>query len=155
MKLNKTGRTLADVYTKNIEIVVPFRYFSRFQGILKMPLTNGEINPQLIWQGNCIIRNSKGAGTFKITNKRLNVLLVTLATQGSTKLLQQLNSGFKKEINWSKYLILILGNCFRQRKWHNRLLAWLSILWKNLQNDCNRSEQTTGASCWSRNDTAN
>ena len=109
MKLNKTGRTLGDVYTKNIEIVVPFRYFSRFQGILKMSLTNGEINPQLIWQGNCIIRNSKGAGTFKITNKRLNVLLVTLATQGSTKLLQQLNSGFKKEINWSKYLIFILG----------------------------------------------
>ena len=33
------------------------------------------------------------------------VPVVTLSTQGHAKLLQQLNSGFKKTVNWNKYLL--------------------------------------------------
>ena len=48
--------------------------------------------------------NSTGAGTFEITDTKLYVPLVTLSTQENIKLLQQLKSGFKRVINWNKYL---------------------------------------------------
>ena len=48
----------------------------------------------------CVITNSTGAGTFKITNTKLYVPVVTLSTQDNAKLLQQLKSGFN-------YVVLI------------------------------------------------
>ena len=42
--------------------------------------------------------------TFTITETRLYVPVVTLSTQDKAKLLSQLKSGFKKTINWNKYL---------------------------------------------------
>ena len=42
--------------------------------------------------------------TFEITDTKLYVPVVTLSTQDNSKLLQQLNSGFKRVINWNKYL---------------------------------------------------
>ena len=39
---------------------------------------------------------SNGAGTFAITDTKLYVPVVTLSTQGNTKLLQQLKPGFKE-----------------------------------------------------------
>ena len=47
---------------------------------------------------------STGAGTFKITDTKLYVPVVTLSTQDNFKLLQQLRSGFTRVINWSRYL---------------------------------------------------
>ena len=40
---------------------------------------------------------------FAITETKLDVSVLTLATQDNAKLLQQLKSGFKKIINWNKY----------------------------------------------------
>ena len=51
-----------------------------------------------------VITNSSGAGTFAKTDTKLYVSVVTLSTQENTKLLQQLKSGFKRVINWNKYL---------------------------------------------------
>ena len=42
--------------------------------------------------------------TFAVTDTKLYVPVVTLSTQDNAKLLQQLKSGFKKVINWNKYL---------------------------------------------------
>ena len=42
--------------------------------------------------------------TFAITDTTLYVPVVTLSTQDNAKLLEQLNSGFKRVINWNKYL---------------------------------------------------
>ena len=42
--------------------------------------------------------------TFTITETRLYVPVVTLSTQDNAKLLPQLKSGFKRTINWNKYL---------------------------------------------------
>ena len=42
--------------------------------------------------------------TFTITDTKLYVPVVTLSTQKNIKFLQQLNSGFKRVINWNKYL---------------------------------------------------
>ena len=41
--------------------------------------------------------------TFAITDTKSYVPAVTLSTQDKVKLLQQLESGFKRTINWNKY----------------------------------------------------
>ena len=42
--------------------------------------------------------------TFEITEKNLYVPVITLSPQDYTKLLPRLKSGFKRIINWNKYL---------------------------------------------------
>ena len=51
-----------------------------------------------------LITNSTGEGKFKITDTELYVPVVTLSTQDNAKLLQQLKPGFKRVVNWNKYL---------------------------------------------------
>ena len=74
---------------------------------LEIPLINCEINLILTWSINCVIVSSNVANqnaTFPITDTKLYVNVVTLSTQDNSKLLQQLKSGFKRVINWNKYL---------------------------------------------------
>ena len=40
--------------------------------------------------------------TFKITDTKLYVLVVTLSTEDSNRFLEQLKSGFKRTIKWNK-----------------------------------------------------
>ena len=84
--------------------MVPLKYLSNFWRTLEMPLINCEVNVILTWSSTCVITNSNGAGTFAITDTKLYVPVVTLSTQENTKFLQQLKSGFKRVINWNKYL---------------------------------------------------
>ena len=58
----------------------------------------------LTWSSTCVIANTTGAGSFAITDTKLYVPVVTLSTQDNAKLLEQLKSGFKRVINWNKYL---------------------------------------------------
>ena len=105
-KVKMTGQT-GDNRTKYVEIMVPLKCLSNFWRTLEMPLTNCEINLTLTWSTNCIIVSTNVANqnaTFKITDTKLYVPVVTLSTQDSSKRLQQLNSGFKRVINWKKYL---------------------------------------------------
>ena len=93
--------------TKNTEIMVPLKYLSSFWRTLKMLLMNCEINLILTWSEKCVIVSSGDVdqkATFAITDNRLYVPVVTLSTQDNAKLLQQLKSGFKRVINWNKYL---------------------------------------------------
>ena len=69
-----------------------------------MPLINCEVKRDLKWSSTCVFTNSTGAERFAITDTKLYVPVVTLSTQENTKLLQQLKSGFKRIINWNKYL---------------------------------------------------
>ena len=41
--------------------------------------------------------------TFKITDAKLYVPVVTLSKENDTKLLEQLKLGFKRTIKWNKY----------------------------------------------------
>ena len=84
--------------------MVPLKYLSNFWRTLEMPLINCEVNLILTCSSTCVITNSTGAGTFETTDTRLYVPVVTLSIQENTKLLQQLKSGFKRVINWNKYL---------------------------------------------------
>ena len=93
--------------TKDVEIMIPLKYLSNFWRTLEMPLINCEVNLILTWSSTCVIVSAnivnQGA-TFTITDTRLYVPVVTLSTQENTKLLQQLKPGFKRVINWNKYL---------------------------------------------------
>ena len=84
--------------------MVPLKYLINFWRTLEMPLINCEVNLILTWSSTCVITDSNGAGTFKISDTKLYVPVVPLSTQENAKLLQQLKSGFKRVINWNKYL---------------------------------------------------
>ena len=103
-KIKLTGKTPNNNNVKNVEIMVPLKYLSNFWRTLEMPLNNCEVNLILTWSSTCVITNSNGAGTFATTDTKLYVPVVTLSTQENTKFLQQLKSGFKRVINWNKYL---------------------------------------------------
>ena len=105
-KIKITGQT-GDNETKNVEIIVPLKYLSNFWRTLEMPLINCEVNLILTWSANCDIVSTYVANqiaTFAITDTKLYVPVVTLSTQHNTKLLEQLKSGFKRVINWNKYI---------------------------------------------------
>ena len=70
---------------------------------------------------NYVITNSTGIGIFRITDTRLYIPLVTLSTQENTKLLQQLNSLFKRNhlsdkpfMSDTKPEFRLLGQVFRE-----------------------------------------
>ena len=77
-----------------------------------MPLINCEVSLPLTWAANCVITsmekrtikdannrdNSPTGATFKITDCKLYVLVVTLSAENDNKLLEQLKTGFKRTI---------------------------------------------------------
>ena len=72
-----------------------------------MPLINCEVNLILIWSSTCVLVATNIPNqneTFAITDTKLYVPVVTLSTQENANFLQQLKSGFKRIINWNKYL---------------------------------------------------
>ena len=103
-KTTITGKTPDDGNEKDVEIMVPLKYISNFWRTLEIPLINCEINLLLTWSSTCVITNSTGAGSFAIIDTKLYVPVVTLSQQDNAKLLEQLQSGFKRVINWNKYL---------------------------------------------------
>ena len=103
-KIKITGKTHNNDNEKDVEIMVPLKYLSNFWRTREMPLINCEVNLILAWSSTCVIINSTGAGTFEITDTKLYVPVVTLSTKENAMLLQQLKSGFKRAINWNKYL---------------------------------------------------
>ena len=84
--------------------MVPLKYLINFWRTLEIPLINCESSSTLTWSPNCVITNSTGEGKFKITDANLYVLVVILSTKYNEKLLEQIKSGFKRAINWNKYL---------------------------------------------------
>ena len=105
-KAKITGKT-EDDGTKDVEIMVPLKYLSNFWRTLEMPLINCEVNLILTWSSACVPVSTNipnQAAIFEITDTKLYIPVVTLSTQENTKFLQQLKSGFKRVINWNKYL---------------------------------------------------
>ena len=87
--------------------MVPLKYLSNFWRTLEMPLINCEVNLILTWSSACVLISTNipnQAAIFEITDTKHYVPVMTLSTQENTKFLQQLKSGFKRVINWNKYL---------------------------------------------------
>ena len=72
---------------------------------LETPLIDCLVSLILTWSVNCIILNAAAneATTFAISYTKLYVPDVTLSTDDTGKLLQQLKSRFKRTINQNKY----------------------------------------------------
>ena len=86
-----------------------------------MPLINCEINLILTWSENCVLTskatrdanpdvnlavaaiNNPTNATFKITDTKLYVPVVTLSTENDKTLLEQLRTGFRRTIKCNKY----------------------------------------------------
>ena len=105
-KAKITGQT-GNNGAKDVEIMVPLKYLSNFWRTLEMPLINCEVNLILTWSSSCVLISTaiqNQNATFAITDTKLYVPVMTLSTQENTKFLQQLKSGFKRVINWNKYL---------------------------------------------------
>ena len=92
---------------KMFEIMAPLKYLSNSWRALVMPLIKCEICFQLKWSRNSILVAGTAANNnsyFKIFDTKLYVPVVPLSTEDNIKLLRQLESGFKRTINWNKYL---------------------------------------------------
>ena len=125
MKLaGKTG----DYGKKHAEIIVPLKYLRNFWRTLKMPLVICEVNLDLNWSKNWFIVATAvedQRSTFSIADTKLYAQVVTLSTQDSAKLVEQLRSGFQKTINWNKYQSKISTE---RKKSIFRLLNWSKFL---------------------------
>ena len=83
--------------------MVPLKYLSNFWRTHEMHLINYEVNLILTCSENSVIVYTKVANqgtTFAITETKLYVSVVALSAQYNAKLI----SGFKRIINWHKYL---------------------------------------------------
>ena len=120
-KASITGKLEGNNTEKEVEVVVPLKHLSNFWRALNMPLINCEINLILTWSENCVLTskatrdanpdvnpaiaavNNPANATFKITDTKLYVPVVTLSTKDDNNFLEQLKSGFKRTIKWNKY----------------------------------------------------
>ena len=104
-------KTVADGILKKINISVPLKYLTNFSRSLEMPMINCKIHLELNWAKNCLMygngvynaadKNNNDT-TFKITNTKLYVLIVTLSTEGNVKPTKQLKEGFKISTYWNQ-----------------------------------------------------
>ena len=115
-KTSITGKLEGNNTEKEVEIVVPLKHLSNFWRTLNVPLINCEINLILTWTENFVLTskatrdaNSEADPavaaidnpanvTFKIADIKLYVPVVTLSTEDDKKLLEQLKTGFKRNI---------------------------------------------------------
>ena len=87
--------------------MVPVKYLTNIWRTLEIPMINCDVNFILTWSSTCVLvatNTPNQNATFAITDTKLYVPVVALSTQENAKFLQQLKSGFKKVINWNKYL---------------------------------------------------
>ena len=69
-KAKTTEKSPNDRNTKDVEIIVPLKYLSKFWRTLEMPLINCEVNLILTWCRACVIANSNGGGKFAINETK-------------------------------------------------------------------------------------
>ena len=115
-KASLIGNTETNGTKKGVKIAVPLKYLSNFWRSLEMPLINCKVELSLKWIENCVLTsaaigadaNATGAdsATFKITDAKLYVPIVTLSAEDNAKLSKLLGKGFKRSIYWNKYKII-------------------------------------------------
>ena len=67
-----------------------------------MPLINCKIHLELNWTKDCVMSTIADT-TFKITNTKLYVPIVTLSSKDNVKLVKLLEEGFKRPVYWNEY----------------------------------------------------
>ena len=104
---------------EDVTIAIPLKYLGNFWRSLDIPLINCEITLNVSWYKECVLVgkafrdppvaaanliNSPTDAKFEITDCKLYVPVVTLSAETDNKLLEQLESGFRKSIKWNKYM---------------------------------------------------
>ena len=104
---------------EDVTITIPLKYLGNFWRSLDIPLINCEITLILSWYKECVLVgrtfrgppaaaanriNSLTDAKFEITDCKLYVPVVTLSAENDNKLLEQLESGFRRSIKWNKYM---------------------------------------------------
>ena len=92
------------------------KYLGNFWKTLDIPLINCEVLLALTWSADCVTTSmekrittgtnrgdSPTNATFKITDTKLYVPVVTLSAENNNKFLEQLKTGFKRTIKQNKY----------------------------------------------------
>ena len=89
----------ADRTENGVKIAVPLKYLSNFWRSLEIPLINSKVEVSLKWIERCVLTtaatganpNATGAdgATFKITDTKLYVAIVTLSAEDNVKLVKQ------------------------------------------------------------------
>ena len=107
------GKTPADNDSlTNAKLVFPLKHSSNFWRSLNIPIIHREVELILNLSKNCVLANMTVDAdadlaivgvTFKITDTKLYVLVVTLSKENDANLLEQLKSGFQRTIKWKKY----------------------------------------------------
>ena len=103
-KASIIGNTGNDGTKNGVKIAVPLKYLSNFWRSLEMPLINCKVELSLKWYERCLLTAATTA-TFKITDAKLYVPIVTLSAEDNAKLSKLLSKGFKKPIYWNKYKV--------------------------------------------------
>ena len=75
-----------------------------------MPLISCKVQLSLTWNKNCIFSSVADNLTFKITDTKLYVPVVTLKTEDNAKFSKLLSKGFKRPIYWNEYKIIFDKN---------------------------------------------
>ena len=107
-KANVIGNTENNGTKKGVKIAVPLKYLSNFLRSLEMPLINYKVELSLKWIENCVL-TSAGIGpnadatgadsaTFKTTDAKVYVPIVTLSAEDNAKLLKLLSDGFERPV---------------------------------------------------------
>ena len=115
-KISILGKTPQnDDSLTDTEVVIPLKYLSNFWRNPNIPLINCEVELILTWSKNCVLADMSvnavlnppivppSGATFKITDTKLYVPVITLSKENDIKLLEKLKSGFKRTIKWNKY----------------------------------------------------
>ena len=104
--------------TQTIELDIPLKYLGNFWRALHMLLISCEVSLELKWNKNCVITSleqrrlaiaavgrddAPTVASLAIKDCKLYIPVVTLSKDDEIKLLTNLRSGFKREIEWNKY----------------------------------------------------
>ena len=111
--INLIGNTNADGANRkkeNVKIAIPLKYLSNFWKSLEIPLISFKVEFPLKWYEECILSSAGTAATYKITDAKFYVPIVTLKTEDNSKLSKLLSEAFKRPIYWNKYKIICNKN---------------------------------------------
>ena len=103
-KANVIGNTENNGTKNGVEIAVPLKYLSNFWRSLEIPLINFQVELSLKWYEKCLLTTATTA-TFKITDAKRYVPIVTLSVEDNVKLSKLLSEGFKRPIYWNEYKV--------------------------------------------------
>ena len=132
-KASIIGNTEDSGRKNGVKIAVPLKYLSNFWRSLEMSLINGKVELALTWIEKCMLTVANAA-TFKITDAKLYVPVVTLSAENNVKLSKLLSDGFSRFIYWNKYKVIdnIVVQIVAQNE-EKHIRSYLILIFKELK----------------------